>query len=64
MDISKRSLILGLITTFVCLAVAIVCLILMKLDVVSVILSAVLVALSVYVCIFCYKVAKEIKKGY
>ena len=63
MDISKRSLILGIITTFVCLAVATVCLIFMKLDLVSIILSAVLVALAIYTCVFCYKVAKQSKKG-
>lgn len=62
MDMSKKSLILGIITVFVCLAVAAVCLVFMKLDLVSIILSAVLVCLAVYVCVFCYKVAKASKK--
>ena len=62
MDMSKKSLILGIITTFVCLAVATACLIFMKLDLVSVILSAVLVALAIYVCVFCFKVAKASRK--
>ncbi|MBQ7467123.1 MAG: hypothetical protein IJS74_03530 [Clostridia bacterium] len=62
MDMSKKSLILSIIATFVCLAVAAVCLVFMKLDLVSVILSAVLVALAIYICLFCYKVAKQSKK--
>ena len=63
MDITKKSLILGIIASFVCLAVAAVCLIFMKLDLVSIILSAVLVALAIYICVFCYKVAKASKKN-
>jgi len=62
MDISKRSLILSLVTVFVCLAIATVCLIVMKFDWVSIVLSALIVALTVYVCIFCWKVAKINKK--
>ena len=63
MDISKKSLILSLVTIFVCIAVATVCLIVMKADWVSIVLSAVIVGLAIYVCIFCYKVAKEQKRG-
>ena len=62
MDISKKSLILSLVTIFVCLAVAATCLVVMKADLVSIILSALIVALAVYVCIFCYKVAKAQKR--
>ena len=62
MDISKKSLILSLITVFVCLGVAATCLVVMKADVVSIVLSAVIVALAVYVCIFCWKVAKANRK--
>lgn len=63
MDISKKGLILSLVTIFVCLAVAVVCLVVMKADWVSIVLSAIIVALAVYVCIFCWKVAKDQKKG-
>ncbi len=58
MDISKKSLILSLVAVFVCLAVAVVCLVVMKADWVSIVLSALIVALAVYVCIFCWKVAR------
>ncbi|MBR2909920.1 MAG: hypothetical protein IKC11_06245 [Clostridia bacterium] len=63
MDISKKGLILSLVSIFVCLAVAVVCLVVMKADWVSIVLSAVIVALAVYVCIFCWKVAKDQKKA-
>ena len=63
MDISKKGLILSLVTIFVCIAVAVVCLVVMKADWVSIALSAVIVALAIYVCIFCWKVAKDQKKG-
>jgi len=59
MDMSKKSLILSVVATFICLVVATVCLIVMKADWVSLVLSAVIVGLAVYVCVFCYKVAKN-----
>ena len=62
MDISKKSLILSIITVLVCLGVAAVCLIFMNFNLVSVILSAVIVALAIYVCVFCFRVAKYNKK--
>lgn len=62
MDMSKKSLILGLVATFVCVAVSIVCLVVMKCNWVSIALSAVIVGLAVYICIFCWKVAKNWKK--
>lgn len=63
MDISKKSLALSIVTVFVCIAVAVVCLIVMKFDWVSIALSAVIVALAVYVCVFCYLVARSMKKN-
>ena len=63
MDISKKSLALSIVTVFVCLAVAVVCLIVMHFDWVSIVLSAVIVALAVYVCVFCFLVAKDNKKA-
>ena len=62
MDISKKGLILSLVSIFVCVAVAVVCLIVMKANWVSIVLSAVIVALAVYVCVFCWKVARVQKK--
>jgi len=62
MDMSKKSLILSIVTIFVCIAVATVCLVVMHADWVSIALSAVVVALAVYVCVFCWKVAKDNKK--
>ena len=62
MDMSKKSLILSIVTIFVCIAVAVVCLVVMKCDWVSLVLSAVIVALAVYICVFCYMVAKQQKK--
>ena len=61
MDMSKKSLILSIVAIFVCLAVSVVCLVVMKFDWVSIVLTAVNVALAVYVCIFCFKVAKASK---
>ncbi len=61
MDISKKSLILSIVTVFVCIAVATVCLIVMKCDWVSLVLSAIIVGLAVYVCVFCWLVAKQNK---
>lgn len=61
MDISKKSLILSLVAIFVCIAVAVVCLVVMKADWVSIVLSALIVGLAIYVCVFCYKVAKQNK---
>ncbi len=63
MDISKKSLILSLVTVFICMAVAIVCLVVMKADWVSLVLSALIVALAIYVCVFCWKVAKNNKNN-
>lgn len=63
MDISKKGLILSLVSIFVCVAVAVVCLIVMKADWVSIALSAIIVGLAVYVCVFCWKVAKIQKKS-
>jgi len=62
MNISKRSLILSLVAIFVCVAVAVVCLVVMKADWVSIALSAIIVGLAIYVCIFCWKVAKMNKQ--
>lgn len=62
MDMSKRSLILSIVTVFICIAVATICLVVMKADWVSIALSAVIVALAIYVCIFCWKVAKDNRK--
>lgn len=62
MDISKRSLILSLVAVFVCIAVAIVCLVVMRADWVSIALSAIIVGLAIYVCIFCWRVAKSNKQ--
>ena len=62
MDITKRSLILSLVTVFVCFAVAAVCMVVMKANLVSIILSAVIVALAVYICVFCWRVARANKK--
>ena len=62
MDMSKKSLILSIVAIFACLVVATVCLIVMKADWVSIVLSAIIVGLAIYVCIFCYKVAKSNKK--
>ena len=62
MDISKKGLILSLVSIFVCVAVAVLCLIVMKANWVSIVLSAVIVALAVYVCVFCWKVARVQKK--
>lgn len=61
MDISKKSLILGLVATFVCIAVSIVCLIVMKCDWISIVLTAVVIGLAIYICIFCWYVAKKYK---
>lgn len=61
MDMSKKSLILSIVAAIVCLAVAVVCLVVMKADWVSILLSAVIVGLAIYICLFCYKVAKESK---
>ncbi|MBQ3158595.1 MAG: hypothetical protein IJB98_02765 [Clostridia bacterium] len=63
MDISKKGLILSLVSIFVCVAVAVVCLIVMKADWVSIVLSAIIVALAVYICVFCWKVARAQKRG-
>lgn len=62
MDMSKKSLILGLVATLVCLAVSIVCLVVMKCDWVSIALSAVVIGLAVYICVFCWMVAKKSKE--
>lgn len=62
MDISKKSLILSLVATFICIAVSVICLVVMKCDWVSIVLSAVIVALAVYICVFCYKVSKQGQK--
>lgn len=58
MEMSKKSLILSIVAIFVCIAVSVVCLVVMHFDWVSIALTAVNVALAVYICIFCYKVAK------
>ena len=58
MDMTKKSLILSIVAIFICLAVSVTCLVVMNFDWVSIILTAVNVALAVYVCIFCFKVAK------
>ncbi len=63
MDISKKSLILSIVTVFICMIVAVVCLVVMKADWVSLVLSLLIVALAVYVCVFCWKVAKDNKKN-
>lgn len=62
MDISKKSLVLSIVTVFICIAIAAVCLVVMKCDWVSLVLSAVIIALAVYVCIFCWYVTKQSKK--
>ena len=59
MDMSKKSLILGLVATLVCVAVSIVCLVVMKCDWVSIGISAVVIGLAVYICVFCWLVAKK-----
>lgn len=58
MSMSKKSLILSLVAIFVCLAVSVVCLVVMHFDWVSIALTAVNVGLAIYICIFCFKVAK------
>lgn len=63
MDMSKKSLILGLVASLICVAVSAVCLVVMKCDWVSIAISAVIVGLAVYVCIFCWKVAKINKEN-
>ncbi len=60
-NISKRCLILSLITMFVCIAIAVVCMVVMKADWVSLVLSAVIIGLAIYVCVFCWRVAKANK---
>ena len=62
MNMSLKSLILSIVTVFICIAVSVVCLVVMKADWVSIALSAVIVGLAIYVCIFCWKVAKDSKK--
>lgn len=61
MDMTKKSLILGLVATLICVAVSIVCLVVMKCNWVSIVLSAVVIGLAVYICIFCWYVAKQNK---
>lgn len=63
MDISKKSLILSLVTAFVCLTVAIVCIVVMKASLISLVLAAAIVAVAIYVGVFCWKVAKLNKKS-
>ena len=62
MDISKKSLILSLVTAFICLAVAAVCLVVMKANTVSIVLSAAIVAFAIFVCVFSWKVARINRK--
>lgn len=63
MDMSKKSLILGLVASLVCVAVSVVCLIVMKCNWVSIVLTAVVVGLAIYICFFCWYVAKKMKQS-
>lgn len=57
MDISKKFLILSMVGIFICIAVAVVCMI-VKFNWVTILLSAIIVGLAIYICIVCWKAAK------
>ncbi len=61
MEFTKKSLIISAITIFVCLTVAIVCLLVTKFSTWSIILSSVIVGLSIFSSVTAWFLARKSK---
>lgn len=61
MEFTKKSLIISAITLFVCLAVAIVCLLVTKFSTWAIVLASVIVGLSIFSSVIAWLLARKSK---
>ena len=61
MDFTKKSLIISAITVFVCLAIAIVCLLVTKFSTWAIVLSSIVVGLSIFSSLIAWILARRSK---